>query len=239
VADNVIRLSDLLPEDAPEGLREQAYRIELGRSPQCRTPRVLQSGEIARRLGGHAGLEQLVSIPERITVERQGQRISGDLVRRAIDEFLAMHPQGSTAADFAGLKVLGAPEVSASAPPLRVEAARWDRQRNHLEFVIACVHEKTCGRFLAVADLPDAGPHPENFLPGPRPRANAGAPPPILARAGSAAMMNMEDGRIHIELRVICLQPGALGQTIRAREADGLRIYRAQVTGAGTLRARL
>jgi len=61
----------------------------------------------------------------------------------------------------------------------------------------------------------------------------------IVIRSGSTAMLLLEGDHIQILIPVICLQNGAMGQTIRATDKDHRRIYAAQVVDGGKLRGRL
>lgn len=52
---------------------------------------------------------------------------------------------------------------------------------------------------------------------------------PPLVRAGGAATLIIESGRIHMQLPVICLENGVLGSKIRVTSKDRKKIFVAQV----------
>jgi flagella basal body P-ring formation protein FlgA len=57
--------------------------------------------------------------------------------------------------------------------------------------------------------------------------------------AGSRATLLLEGDHVHIQVPVVCLQNGAVGQTIRVASPDHKQTYVAQVTGNNVLRGRL
>jgi hypothetical protein len=64
-------------------------------------------------------------------------------------------------------------------------------------------------------------------------------PAPMVVRAGSPAILQLDGTHVHITLSVICLDNGALGQTIRATDHDRRQIYIARVLQGGVLEGRL
>jgi flagella basal body P-ring formation protein FlgA len=58
-------------------------------------------------------------------------------------------------------------------------------------------------------------------------------------RAGSPATLLLEGAHVHISLSVVCLESGAVGQTIRASSPDHRQVYKAQVVRDGVLEGRL
>jgi Chaperone for flagella basal body P-ring formation len=60
--------------------------------------------------------------------------------------------------------------------------------------------------------------------------------PDALVKPGDVATLVWEQGGILIQLPVICLDAGRLGQLVRARSPNGSRILRAEVVGQGALR---
>ncbi len=63
--------------------------------------------------------------------------------------------------------------------------------------------------------------------------------PVMVVRAGAPATLYLDGDHIHIRVAVVCLQSGAVGQTIRAAGPDRQQTYTAQVAGEGVLRGRL
>src|SRR5882724_3982563 len=94
VAGEAIRLSDFLPPEAPAGVRNMAATIHLGRSPQLSSTRVLSREQILYRIKEHTGLLEQISVPERVTVTRQGWPIAAASVRQAMLDFAAKQNWG-------------------------------------------------------------------------------------------------------------------------------------------------
>jgi hypothetical protein len=70
-------------------------------------------------------------------------------------------------------------------------------------------------------------------------QGNRGGPrgnPDALVKPGDAATLVWEQGGIVVQLPVICLEAGRLGQSVRARVTKSSRILRAEVVGRGALR---
>ena len=239
VAGEAIRLSDFLPPDAPTALRSAAAAINLGCSPQLSSIRVLSREQVLYRIKEHTGLLEQISVPERVTVTRQGWPIAAASVRQAILDFAAKQNWGQDLSFPPEFAISGRAVALIHDPELKVESSEQDSLRDELKFVIRCVKREVCGTFLVATGLP------QNFLDGKRAHTGPGvkASPriqqEILAHAGQPAMLSMDSGNMHISLRVICLERGSLGQTIRAREANSRRVFHAQVVGAGHLRANL
>ena len=63
--------------------------------------------------------------------------------------------------------------------------------------------------------------------------------PAMAVRAGTPATLYLDGDHIHIRVAVVCLQSGAVGQTIRAEGPDHQQTYTAQVVSNGVLRGRL
>lgn len=61
----------------------------------------------------------------------------------------------------------------------------------------------------------------------------------LILRAGSPATLLLEGDHMHIQLPVVCLENGTIGQTIRVASKDRRQTYTAQVLDGGTLRGRL
>ena len=239
VAGEAIRLSDLLPADAPAQVRALAMGVELGRSPHLGSPRILSGEQITRHLNAHPDWLALFSIPDHVTVVRQGWPIKPDLIRQTIFEFATKQNWSLGSESSLTLLWSGSPHALIDNPALTVHHADQDNLRHQLRFAVGCVNKQTCGTFLVSARLP------ANFSRGGQMGAASGTKPgarkrrEILAYAGKPAMLTMDDGNIRILLRVICLDSGSLGQTIRTRQANSHRIFSAEVVGAGSLRASL
>jgi hypothetical protein len=62
------------------------------------------------------------------------------------------------------------------------------------------------------------------------------APGAVVLRAGSTAILMLEGDHVHIQLPVVCLESGAVGQTIRVASRDHKQTFVAQVGDATLLK---
>jgi hypothetical protein len=128
-------------------------------------------------------------------------------------------------------------------PALRVESIeRWGDHR--MKVRMDCISPDDCIPFFVAVrlshDLP--GIEPPAVRPGNRlgqVACSADAPAPCAVRAGSSAILLLEGQHIHIQLPVICLENGRVGQTIRATSKDRRQTYSAEVVNTRELRGRV
>jgi hypothetical protein len=71
------------------------------------------------------------------------------------------------------------------------------------------------------------------------PTSSQTRPAPIVVRAGSPTILLLNGPHVQITLGVICLDNGAVGQTIRATDRDRRQIFTAHVMQGGVLEGRL
>jgi hypothetical protein len=126
------------------------------------------------------------------------------------------------------------------APALKVESAElWSDHR--IKVRLSCVRSEECLPFFVAV----RGSQPQAVSPviaDASPAASLPAKPvpdALVIRSGGRAILLIEGDHIHIQLPVICLQNGAVGQTIRVTSLDHRETYAAQVDENGTLRGRL
>ena len=246
-----LRLCDLLPKDAPPQLRMAAAGIALGAAPQPGSLRIFTRQQLLASLP--ARMLQELSIPARVEVERQSWPISGNAIGRAVDEFLAARGQAFAPLAYSSLSWPGRPVSLSENPVLEVMGTAIDPRRRLLEFRLRCQNPAACGSFLAEMRLPQeqppALPEPPRSFSRPSPRLLAVAEyaparlkaatirPPV-EQPGDTATLVLESGGIRISLPAVCLQSGALGQTIRVRAAGGHHMFYGEVMGGGVLRAK-
>jgi hypothetical protein len=60
---------------------------------------------------------------------------------------------------------------------------------------------------------------------------------PVI-HSGAAAVLYLDSGRVHISMPVICLDNGAIGQTVRATTTDRQKTYLVQVVDSASLRGK-
>ncbi|HXX24059.1 MAG TPA: flagella basal body P-ring formation protein FlgA [Terriglobia bacterium] len=89
VEGGTLKLSDLLPPDAPAELGEMCTRIILGDSPLPASQRVISKGRIEERLREFPSLLERLEFPEQLVITCKQRRLSPAEIRTAIETFLA------------------------------------------------------------------------------------------------------------------------------------------------------
>lgn len=150
--------------------------------------------------------------------------------------------QISDAIDAAGIHVsseqitLLANVVSASSNPiLKLRSVqRWGAQRVMAR--LECVVPGECLPFVVAIRIDPAGIDqlPIALPPILQPAASRAAPP--LIRSGSRLTLLLEGKHVRIQLPVISLEDGAMGQSIRVTTVDRRTSYEAQVVNSLILR---
>jgi hypothetical protein len=249
VEDASVRLSDLLPPGEPEAIRMAGASIRLGTSPLPGSTRTIDKELLIERLAEYPALLRRTCLPERIFVRRGGRPIPPQAVQNAISDFL--RARGVNPAQFhASPLAAGATQIRTLGrnPAIEVTGSRWDPRQQSLEFRLRCHARSGCGSFLVKMRMPERpsgallrrlsslGAAASSALP-PAVAAHVAEPQPSLEQAGDAAILVVASGGIRISLPVICLQRGALRETIRVRAANGHRVFHAEIMGSGLLRA--
>ena len=237
-----ILLSDLL--DTPDAsLVAVAHSIDLGRSPQPGSPRVLPGEQIGRRLSSEPRLRSL-SVPERITVSNPGWEVQREALWIVLAQYL--HERGWADEQLPDPGTLKWPHTMRTLrpePPLQVTNVEWSATQHALQVHARCMYAVACGSFLVEAPVLNAPPQlrTRSRELGRTHVANArgGRVVPRILVAGKRAMLTLDSAGMRISLPVVPLQPGALGQTIRVREWKGNRTYNAEVVGPCALHASL
>lgn len=126
--------------------------------------------------------------------------------------------------------------ATTSAPALKFESAElWSDHR--IKVRLSCVRPEECLPFFVAVQ----GSQPQAVTADTTaaiPPAQSPSSPPAM-RAGGHATLLLEGDHIHIQLPVVCLESGAIGQTIRVTSLDHRLTYLAQVDGDRTLRGKL
>lgn len=60
-----------------------------------------------------------------------------------------------------------------------------------------------------------------------------------LVKSGQNVLLTLERGEMRIQIPGVCLDRGAMGDHVRMRDVATRRVFEAEVSGAGSLRARL
>jgi hypothetical protein len=242
-AGEAVRLSDLLPDDAPPGLRAAAAGIELGAVPRLGSRRAFRGEQIAASLSSSPLLDQ-ISIPERVTVRHAGGLATKELVQSAIAGFL--EERGWTETGSLDLHQMQWPQETISpgpSPNLEVAGVSWDASRGTVQFVLRCRRQERCGSFLVrvpvAPEMADAWRKKlGNGISRVRGKLTAGGEGwPVLTRAGGRCRFSLENRAVRISMPVVCLQRGTLGQIIRVRDAANHQVFLGKIVGAGKVRS--
>ena len=261
VRGSAIYLSDLLPVQAPDGLRASFQGILVGVAPQPGSSRILDRSKIEGLLGTAAGN---IEVPQAIVVRRTGRKISREEVVPVIRA--ALKRSGLPDEDLQPDDLRVFPEVFASSdtPALEVRRVDFDETLNQAKFLMA---ERGSLPFLvtaqfhtgnlvqaAVADPVSAaskGEASKTAESGPTVTSTAAMlrlasgsvvshqqfGGPILVEAGKTATLFLNSGTMRMLLDVTALEKGSLNQTVRVKLPGTNKILRAQVTGAHRLEA--
>jgi len=132
--------------------------------------------------------------------------------------------------------------AASSSPSLKVESIQpWGDHR--MKVRIDCESGQECMPFfVAVRCAQQLAAEPGTAAMNHSPAATAPAridPKSILMHAGAPATLFLEGGRVHIRLAVVCLENGALGQTIKVSSKDHRQTYVGKVVDGEVLRASL
>lgn len=230
-----LSLADLLPPGSCPRLYQAAARVSLGAVPRAGSERVLDGQEIGQRLARlQDGADSMpgigsppASVPARIIVRLAGRMAScGDLAHFLV---AAVRDVASDPGWQNHLHCSGAGNVPAGAA-LELMKTAWNPLLRHWEFTLRCERAEECVPFLLWAD---AKPDREGFSA----RALRDQPGDPVVKRGETATLTWDQGGIRVVLPVMCLEAGGIGQSIRVRLENAGRTLRAQVVGAGALRA--
>jgi hypothetical protein len=236
-------LADLLDRVACPGLLGVAGQMRLGSAPLAGSPRVFQGLEIRsllrdakERLDGvdHASaITMTMHVPERVTVRRAGSRASCAEIGQGILGSPATGPAAKRSSlDDADCALSG--QIPQGAP-LEPTKTVWDAARNSWDVTLRCVHPGDCVPFQV--RFPGRESIPENVVsdrPGPV-IGNRAAGKPLVLPGEAVSLLWDQDG-VRVVVQAVCLDPGGIGETVRARLPQSGRILRAVVVGAGELR---
>ncbi len=236
VSRDTIRLSDLLPKDTPNQMRRAGEQIELGRTPQCHTVRVFERAELEKVISSATGLRGfMLSGP--VSVQRTCFPIRREAVQRVVSEFVR---QKTNDADLVNSHLVWPETIYAlqENPALRVEQALPDPTRRVLQIRMRCVERAVCPSFWVAVPATQQ----LNLLFAAIPTASTASTSDnsnTLVKSGQRVMLIFEDPPLRMQLLVTCMQNASLGKQVRAMDPSTHRVYQAEVTGAGILRAHL
>jgi hypothetical protein len=130
--------------------------------------------------------------------------------------------------------------ASTNAPALKVESMEQWGDRG-MKVRLSCAKPEECLPFFvairgsqAQTALPNFADHSSAAILRAKSDSNS-----FVVRAGSRETLLLEGAHIHIQLSVVCLENGSVGQSIRVASLDRKQTYTAQVGGDSILRGRL
>jgi hypothetical protein len=132
-------------------------------------------------------------------------------------------------------------EIVASVPDpvLKVKSIDLSGERR-AQVRVECAIPRQCLPFIATLDFDTRlTTDPVPLSSRGRSSAQTQQPSPAVVRAGAPATLLLEGTHVHITLPVICVESGAIGQTIRARSPDHRQVYTVQVVREGVLEGQL
>ena len=229
VSNDSVRLSDLLPRDLPPEVRQAAEQVDLGRAPLCHTVRFLDPSEIERALSSSPALKE-ISFVGQVAVRRTCFVILRLAIQQIVDHFAqSNHLQ-------LGHLPSQLPEIYTRQknPALEIAEAIPMPARSELQLRLRCVEETACSSFWIAVPAAE----PTQFVASPKVIRKSLATRFLLQR-GEPAILSFDAQGIHMQLPVVCLERGTLGALIRVRDQATRRVFQAEVTGPGTLKAEM
>jgi hypothetical protein len=122
---------------------------------------------------------------------------------------------------------------SVSAPQLRVRSIEPGGGRQ-TAVRIECVRSAECLPFVVTIQTDRNTSSPSVPLELHTLSANR----PVI-RSGATVVLYLDSGRVHVSMTAICLDNGAVGQTVRATTTDRRKTYLAQVVDSSSLKGAL
>jgi hypothetical protein len=137
VAGESVKLSDLLPPDAPGGLGEVCRQIVLGDAPLAASQRVISRVQIEQQLRQFPSALKRLEIPDRVIVTRQRRRLSSGEILAAIETFMAREDARALwVPNLAGLNLQAPVFVTEPDPGLEVRRIESDRVERKTRFLL-------------------------------------------------------------------------------------------------------
>lgn len=258
-----VRLSDLLPSEAPASLRTASAAVPLGRAPVAGSVRHMTREEVEHALVDQPQILAGISIPADIAIRRVHRQLSRQEIAAAISAALGRE----NAVDPAALNLQLSALVTCDDPGLEVTEIEFDALRQATRFRLWTAKEPENlpfyvtmpGRQMSSKAIPPApgaaragaalrsgepsaaSAHSEPIHPvldagGVKSPAKG---PEMIVKAGVATRLVIEGPDYRLTSTVIPLQPGALGQEISVRDPLTHKISSAQVAGPGLLKGSL
>lgn len=179
-----IFLSDLLPQNVPAGMRDQARGVLIAVSPQPGSTRILERRTVANLLG--AEMAGKLDIPQQIVVRRTSRLITREEVVAAIRTALDRNGFSDSGLQADDLRVFPSSMVSYGSAHLQVRQMDFDDTLKEMRFVMA---ERGSLPFLVTAVLQNGLPvrRGDQGIPaGNKPTLDDVRPTPAASNASAA-----------------------------------------------------
>ena len=241
VSGDAIKLSDLLPPSVSDEFRVAALNIDLGRSPQVGSRRVLTASEVLTRLQETPLAHENVVASETTTIERECIPFDRTQLKESISQFIEMAGLANQI-ELKNENIRLSRDLCASGQPFSVASARWDSRQQAFAVTLRPAATSHATDTLATVVLPEESLkvrlRSSSYEVRAHPKTNSvkKTPPPVIM-TGQRATLLFERGPVHLSFPVVCLQSGKPQQIIRVKRIGGYSILSAEVIGAGEVRA--
>jgi hypothetical protein len=236
VGGDTVKLSDLLPPDAPGELGEICRQVILGDAPFATSQRVISRVQIEQQLREFPSTLQQLEIPERVIVTRKRRRLSSAEILTAIETCLGRGGSGGLQApDLNGLKLQAPVFVTKPDPGLKVRSVDSDPLLRKTRFLLWTSEEPQMLPFYVTIGGTFAGRSPRVTADKGKSTRQATSSPMVLVARGKSAKLIVETPTLRMTALVTPLESGVQGQLICVRNQDTQRVLRAEVVGAGLL----
>jgi hypothetical protein len=137
VEGETVKLSDLLPPDAPGGLGEICRQVILGDAPLAASQRVISRVQIEQQLRQFPSTLQRLEIPDRVIVTRKRRRLLSTEILAAIETCMARGElDGFRTPNLNGLKLQAPVFVTKPDPGLEVRSVNSDPVQRKTRFLL-------------------------------------------------------------------------------------------------------
>lgn len=234
VEGETVKLSDLLPPDAPRGLGEICRQVILGDAPLAASQRVISRVQIEQQLREFPSTLQQLEIPDRVIVTRKRRRLSSAEILTAIETCMARgESDGFRTPNLNGLKLEAPVFVTKPDPGLEVRRVDSDPVQRKTRFLLWTSNEPQMLPFyVTIGGLP-GGRSPRVTVDKGKSTRQTTSFPLVLVAVGKPAKLIFETPTLRMTALVTPLESGVKGQLICVRNQDSQRVLKAEVVGAG------
>jgi hypothetical protein len=238
VEGETVKLSDLLPPDAPRGLGEICRQVILGDAPLAASQRVISRVQIEQQLREFPSTLRQLEIPDRVIVTRKRRRLSSAEILTAIETCMARGElDGFRTPNLNGLKLQAPVFVTKPDPGLKLRSVDSDPVQRKTRFLLWTSKEPQMLPFyVTIGGLP-GGRSPRVTVDKGESTRQTTSFPMVLVAVGKPAKLIIETPTLRMTVLVTPLESGVKGQLITVRNQDTQRVLKAEVVGTGLVQA--